>query len=616
MKTKITFLFVAFLFIFGNVFSAEISLSEAERVAENFIYEQTGVPQNSIELVCETFEKNDINYYYIFNIKNGGFVIVSAEDRFDPIIAYSFVHDFKTENQPDNIAWFMNDYVEQIDYCVQNDVSSAKSNKWSHYNVAQSDFSADLTPKTEVVLSTALWDQGYGWNQACPEDPAGPGGRVYAGCVATAMSIVMKYWEYPISGQGSHSYYAYPYGTLFADFANTNYMWEYMEEDDYNWFVALLMYHAGISVNMEYSPDGSGAYSVDADDAFRNNFRYGDATYLSKQSTTTTNWINIIQAQIDAGQPIYYSGQGADGGHAFVADGYRDTDDYIHFNFGWSGSANGFYSHADVNGFSSSQAIIYDIYPTESYYPYSASPSPLTAELDTFNLDDFTVNLSWQTPTSKGLTGYILYRDDEILDDAIPTSVYDYVDDNADIDNHFYGLRAEYTDGISQCSVSDVKGKYNVTFTVLDQNGVGIHLAQVDFAGISQTTGFGTADFINIPFGQDYEYTVSYGIYSETNTLDYLYKNTTIYVTLGPAAINETNQIIVAYPNPSNGILYLSGLDAQNNVNVFDMNGRLVFSQQNVQDNSSIDLTNLSRGVYNVKITSGVNNITHQIVIK
>lgn len=615
MKTKITFLFAAFLLIFGNVFSAEITLTEAEGVAKNFIYEQTGVSQKEIVLVPETFKQNDINYYYIFHIKDGGFVIVSAEDRFDPIIAYSFVYDFKTQNQPENIVWFMNEYVKQIDYCVQNNVSSAKSNQWAHYNVAQSDFLATPNSKTEVVLSTALWNQDAGWNQACPEDDDGPGGHVYVGCVATAMSIIMKYWEYPTFGEGSHSYYAYPYGTLSADFANTNYMWEYMEDNTYNWFVALLMYHAGVSVEMGYSPDGSGAYSFDADDAFRNYFRYSDATYLSKQNTTTTNWINLIQAQIDAGQPVYYSGQSTEGGHAFVADGYRDTDDFIHFNFGWSGYSNGFYSHSDVNGFSSDQSIIYDIYPTETYYPYSDGPVSLAAELDTFNLDNFAVDLSWDMSSATGVTGFDLYRDDEIIAN-LSAYPYTYTDDNADAGDHMYGVRAIYTDGISQCAVDDLEGSFNVTFRVLDENGTGIHQAQVVFAGSTELTGFGTANFLDVPFGKNYDYTVSDGTYEVTGVLDYLYKDITIYVTLGPASINQTNQIIVAYPNPSNGILYLSGLNAQNNVNVFDMNGRLVFSQQNVQDNSQIDLTNLSRGVYNVQISSGVNNITHQIVIK
>ena len=38
--------------------------------------------------------------------------------------------------------------------------------------------------------------------------------------------------------------------------------------------------------------------------------------------------------------PTFFSGQGDDGGHAFILDGYA-TNDYFHFNFGWSGYNNG-----------------------------------------------------------------------------------------------------------------------------------------------------------------------------------------------------------------------------------------------------------------------------------
>lgn len=617
MKTKLTFLIAAFLLVSGSIFAKNISVVEAEQVAKNFIFEQTGVNQNNIVLLSETVEKDNLSYYYIFNIKDGGFVIVSAEDRFDAILGYSFKHEFKTQNIPGNIQWWMNTYVEQIDYCITNDVETENSSQWQHYNVSVSDFTPNSQSKTEVLLETALWDQGSGWNQACPEDAAGPGGHVYAGCVATAMSIVMKYWEYPVVGQGDHSYYIYPYGTLSADFGNTNYMWEYMEEDDYNWYVALLMYHAAVSVDMSFSADGSGAYSMDADDAFRNYFLYGNANYAAKYNYTNLQWETLIQGQLNDGYPVYYSGQSDDGGHAFVVDGYRTDDDFLHFNFGWSGSANGFYAHTDAGGFTSSQAIIYNIYPTEDYYPYSESVINFTAELDTNNLDNFNVDLLWDVSSTDGLSGFDIYRGDEVINtsSAFP---YNYRDENVMVDDYLYGVRAIYTDGFAQCAVDDVKGLFDVTFKVYDENGSGIHQAQVDFAGETEMTGFGSAYFTNIPFDQNMEYTASYDIYTYTGTIDYLYKDMFVYVTLGPVSIddNSSNVIIVAYPNPTNGMLYLSGLDVKNTVNVFDMNGRLVYSTQNVQNDNAIDLTNLSTGVYNVNIISGNSNINHQIIIK
>jgi len=615
MKIKFTFLLAVLLFIFGSAFSDDISLFEAERVAKNFLYEQTGVNQGSIELISNTFEKNSITYYYIFNVKSGGFVIVSAEDSFDPIIAFSLEHEYVADNQPANYQWWMNTYVEKIDYCVQNNITTVNAaSLWSHFNVAHTDFVASTIPKTEVLLTTALWNQSAGWNDACPEDVAGPGGHALAGCVATAMAIVMKYYEYPVHGTGTYEYYQYPYGTISADFGNTNYMWEYMDDENHNWYVANLMYHAGVAVHMTYGSEGSGAYSYNVPDAL-SYFEYDDAEYMSKGGYTT--WINTIQDQLDNDHPVYYSGQSDEGGHAFVCDGYRTSDDYFHFNFGWSGSSNGWYSHTDVNGFSDGQAIIKDFYPTDAYYPYNTSSvQNLTAELDTFNLDNFTVDIAWDAPTSKALTGYDLYRGDELIAEDLSVGTTSFTDTDADANDYFYGVRAIYSDGITQCTVDDVEGLFNVGFVVSDENGVGIHMADVTFNGVELQTGFGSVSFNNIPFGQDYDYTATDGNYTVNGTIDYLYKNMTIYLVLSLAGINETNNIIVAYPNPTNGILFLSGLNAENLVNVFDMNGKKVFSQNNVINDTQIDLTNLSSGIYNVQILSGSSTINHQIIIK
>lgn len=98
---------------------------------------------------------------------------------------------------------------------------------------------------------------------------------------------------------------------------------------------------------MNYAIDGSGAQSTDAAWAMANNFRYPQASYQGRASYSDAQWNSLLQAQLDNGSPMYYSGSGA-GGHAFVVDGY-DPDNYYHFNFGWSGSYNGFYYINNIN---------------------------------------------------------------------------------------------------------------------------------------------------------------------------------------------------------------------------------------------------------------------------
>ena len=70
----------------------------------------------------------------------------------------------------------------------------------------------------------------------------------------------------------------------------------------------------------------------------------------------------MLKADLDLSHPIYYSGSNGDSGHAFVCDGY-DNNDRMHFNFGWSGSGDGYYTTYDVNGFNQGQAVVGNLFP-------------------------------------------------------------------------------------------------------------------------------------------------------------------------------------------------------------------------------------------------------------
>ena len=126
--------------------------------------------------------------------------------------------------------------------------------------------------------------------------------------------------------------------------------------------VATLLYHCGVSVNMNYSGSGSGAQSQDVETAMRSYFGYCGAKYRQKSGYQEEAWIAMLKAELDLSHPIYYSGANGDSGHAFVCDGY-DENDFMHFNFGWSGSGDAFYSTYDVNGFNQGQAVVTNIFP-------------------------------------------------------------------------------------------------------------------------------------------------------------------------------------------------------------------------------------------------------------
>lgn len=276
-------------------------------------------------------------------------------------------------------------YIDEYENCIDLGIVTSPQfeNKWKKYNTNDvSDFEQSVT-KDQIAepLLNCLWNQDYPYNMHCPEDEEGPGGHVYAGCVATAMSMVMHYYQYPVKGEGSHDYYASDYGTQLANFGETTYNWDAMMGDADNSYetqsaIALLMYHCGVAVDMGYSPTGSGSQSHLVDDAIKDHFGYDNsAVYVAWSSSITWDlWGDLIRKQIDSLQPIYYSGQSTDGGHAFVCDGY-DNNNKFHFNFGWSGSANGYYALSGmdnpVGGFDGGQAMVQEFIPNKDAYPYS-----------------------------------------------------------------------------------------------------------------------------------------------------------------------------------------------------------------------------------------------------
>lgn len=305
---------------------------------------------------------------------------MAAEDAMYPIIGYAYTGKFPVNlNSDPNYASFIQTYVEQAVFARENnlDADDFARNTWNHLLLsALEELETDRGGSRDVEpLVSSLWNQDDPYNYYSPEDAAGPGGRCYAGCVATCMSQVMHYWRYPETGEGSHSYYASGYGTQSANFGATNYNWTAMKNTIDNsspFAIAEIQYHAGVAVEMNFGPNGSGAQSSDVDNAMRDYFRYDNATFMEKNNYSTSTWTTILQDELDLGRPMYYSGYTNDwSGHAFVCDGYQGSN--FHFNFGWSGSGNGYYSLYNVNGFYVEQRAVKNLYPTEPDYPYYAS---------------------------------------------------------------------------------------------------------------------------------------------------------------------------------------------------------------------------------------------------
>ena len=302
--------------------------------------------------------------YYIFNV-SGGFVIVSADDCVVPVIGYSTEGIFTVDDMPANIRFFLDEYAREIEGILSTPLL-ARTPLTEQWRAALSpECQPSLRNVTTVTpLLTTLWDQNAFYNNLCPADTAGPGGHVFAGCVATAMGQIMRYWQYPATGTGSHSYLANffsvdtsygDYGMLSANFGTTTYDYSQMpnrltafsSSTQVN-AVATLLYHCGVSVEMQYGSGGSGAPSNVVPMALQAYFGYPACSYESRASYTTSAWMSLIKSELERQRPVYYSGHGAQGGHAFVCDGY-DANNYFHINWGWSGNNNGYFLLSNLN---------------------------------------------------------------------------------------------------------------------------------------------------------------------------------------------------------------------------------------------------------------------------
>ena len=360
MKKLSFVLALLFATVFTSFSQTAITEAQARRIASAFTATRAFDTQE-IQLVSA-------NQVYAYNIGTQGFVIVSGNTVLPPVIGWSDQGTFPDmADAPDNVAAWINHYGEMIDFAVANGIAPEADVKQQWEEAERGVFGAKNATTVSPLVSTR-WNQDCYYNEYCPATSGGwwggPCGHVYAGCVACAMAQVMKFWDYPATGFGSHSYVHSQYGEQSANFGATTYHWDEMPNEvwSHNDAVATLMYHCGVSVNMNYSASGSGAMSRDVETAVRSYFGYCGAKYREKTTYNQEAWNAMLRAELDQGHPMYYSGANGDSGHAFVCDGYDDNDCF-HFNFGWSGSGDAFYTTYDVNGFNQGQAVVTNMVP-------------------------------------------------------------------------------------------------------------------------------------------------------------------------------------------------------------------------------------------------------------
>ena len=402
----------------GMAHAKPVSVDQAKSVGQMYVqanFEQSRQSQD-LTLVYTGSSNRGEACFYVFNVGDHGFVIVSADDFYRPIIGYSQERNFDTEINPE-LGYMLNKLIAYRSGRLTGDAVPQVAAEWQSVMNSGKMISRN-GGRREFHLVQTEWDQGSPYNYYCPQASGGPGGRTYAGCVATAMSQVMKYWNHPLQGTGSHTDYNSGFGALSANFGATTYDWDNMPLRLRNSSpqveieaVALLMYHCGIAVDMHYAIDGSGAYSNDVPDRIRQYFGYSNQAVLkSRDSYSYADWAQMLKESFDMEWPVYYSGHSNDGGHAFVCDGYND-DDFFYFNWGWSGSGDGFFDFDQIE-YNSSDGAIFNFVPTEVYNATPQAPTNFTVTPAANN--ELKATLTWTNP-SKTMNNTNLTSIDQIV---------------------------------------------------------------------------------------------------------------------------------------------------------------------------------------------------------
>ena len=371
---RIVLSFLAIMVLSMTLHADPVDADKAAQVARNFL---RNAGTNTATL-SDITQQTPFSEFYIF-ASNEGFVIVAGDDCVPPILAYSTSSQFHTDKMPPHIFDWLLSYEEQIAFYKQlyssyeqstrtdrNPVpldartAAAIANQWEGLT------GGGITPPHNDAVSPLLsttWNQSPYYNNMCPYDNNASDYTV-TGCVATATAQIMKYFNHPTTGYGSHSYYHSTYGTISANFANTTYAWSSMpnalsasSSSAQVTAVATLMYHVGVAVDMDYSTVSSGASTTSngtasdasAENALKNYFKYSPLIHsISLEDYSTTEWCNILKNELDNNRPILYSGRDTSGGHAFVLDGYN-TSGQFHINWGWGSWCDGYYTIGNLH---------------------------------------------------------------------------------------------------------------------------------------------------------------------------------------------------------------------------------------------------------------------------
>ncbi|MDR1201293.1 MAG: C10 family peptidase [Tannerellaceae bacterium] len=287
--------------------------------------------------------------FHIINYTNGGFVIVSADKRIPPVIAYSDDSEFDFEGEfPPGLQMWMDNVSQNVkDKRAENAEPDASTTAmWNAFTgniVAAPPAPTYCTPVgatytnyqtiTYGPLLTTTWSQMTGYNEALTYMGCSVNGYPPVGCVPLAFAQLMRYYQKPSS-----------------------YSWSSMGPGSS--ILQNLLKDLGTYLGTYYDCDGSGTDTYYIQSVLPTHYGYSSCTSSGYNYNSLYNYIST-------NKPVLITGCGT-GCHMWICDGLELIYDgtcitgntiqttlvskRLHMNWGSEGgNYNGYYSENHFN---------------------------------------------------------------------------------------------------------------------------------------------------------------------------------------------------------------------------------------------------------------------------
>ena len=506
-----------------NASAGNVNVNAARAAANSFIKQQSAATFKApgyadLKLAhAEASKVDGANAYYAFNIDGGGFIIIAGEDRASTVLGYSDKGHLDFKNLPSNLKALLDGYKSEIEFL----------------QIYKGDDLVTVTPTLNATsgvepLIKTTWGQEMPYYLQCPMEN---GEYCVVGCVATAMAQVMYYWKFPTSSDAISGYgggwwggitvpdlpaTTFDYSLMLPSYCHWDWDNSELIQDTYTTEqaqeVAKLSRYCGQAVEMDYSPEGSGAYTWNQLAAMKN-FGYSNNAQLKSKSGNTTEWESMIRTELEAGRPILYSASDPSaGGHAFICDGYNSSN-YYHFNYGWYGTCDGWYLTTALNmihrdgeelHFNSSHQMLTGVEPP-SYCLLDVEAVDANSELLVLG-----ENLR---ATAQNVTVRTTYRNAKLLFNLADENGNDVVNGNAVTLNPSTFVQGSNVNGTITLPTTLATGRYNVNLYYYISNA-------------SELNALGTAPGQLQVVGNLAKYNEPFTIADVTNVVDYLLAGT------------------------------------------------------------------------------------------